>query len=1082
MEDTKGSLKRKLPDEPENPQQAVSKRRREHASEDFDHEPDDAAKQNMEFLSQPQVKEDLLEEALLLEIPATFEEDDPDLVDNGNLTNSQADASSDADVDQLTQPEVEVIDVDSQENNPSSNQNMAAAEPQPLVPYRPILWGLQQANTDEHLQQLLASAEEHHESAEAFQNRSWIHSSDEQQQGSLWSQVRQEQLQSLLIDPRYVLRSPQVERDDFLKAYMRLHHFAHPDRLSDLLGRVSRPKKYCEFLLNFMLDLYNTKEVATKIGRKRCFVKYPGLAVYHDGYYADNDTIVRRLDVLQEKKKQFVEAEGSASPGRKGDTYQEELIQLVEDRLVDESDEEEPDVTDHKSQRLQLQDGEMDQLCDFASYILRSYMYNVSGETFYNADQFGKYCQQQGMSFLNSEQADVEYDRLKWLDEPVLAPSLGSGKAIKEPLQLWHHAINTFSVKNLARCALIQSDSLLDWLEYVTRMKNNPNSLEEFYASERPVVCFAPVALLYLADTAVAFALEVIRAAIISVERDELFEEKQQKAYEEMKELDDDETESKPAETEEPSKESSTRIERIHVHRAARCKFKNNLQGSSFFLNQILQAEPLPDGSLNPRWFEAEWPQRKVRPYTASTEFEICSRSPPVKVTIPHNAMIETRAILMGINSPYHMSLYTKGSSSTGVPKRLQKSITGERLEVTKVANKTEQKEKADGDDQMKDEAGKGVRKKNNILPPPRTDLAPSGKGKLLSKPTEDTTIHNANVVENIGNRNQEKHFREGGNEPQCSNGDVLAKENAIAESGQVDAPVPKLMNTSFENLRRTPLRDAPGNSKETNHQGEESELEKTREENTFKNMENETKPATDITIDTDAKNVSGDDIKRQKVMELHCQNLDKTMGRKPAPELVQNEEEVITNDNTSELESKRRKKYAKFFGVPNPAEAIIASVGLQEWRNISLKDVKTTLARMKGEPAPDDRGVSTEEGAQGDLLRHRASSICYNRLRWIVLHALGIRAEEKVSSERPLDYASTAHYANFRQFRSKKPLAISDGTFFLLAQLTEQFVRHEAEILMDCAAHDDGRPWIDLADVALVHAVRKKDFPYNNF
>lgn len=104
------------------------------------------------------------------------------------------------------------------------------------------------------------------------------------------------------------------------------------------------------------------------------------------------------------------------------------------------------------------------------------------------------------------------------------------------------------------------------------------------------------------------------------------------------------------------------------------------------------------------------------------------------------------------------------------------------------------------------------------------------------------------------------------------------------------------------------------------------------------------------------------------------------------------------------------------------------------------------------------------------------------HRLAWICLHALGIKHNHiQQDSSHVLDYGHTTDYTEFGEFTKTNKVSISQHGFDTLLAIVEQQVRREAEILMECAAHDDGRPWIDRADVVLVTSVRKQKFKYGN-
>ncbi|CAN8069037.1 unnamed protein product [Agarophyton chilense] len=1170
MEDTEISVaKRKQPEDPQGlSQQPSNKRQRQKGRDDSESYGTDI-EDNALILAEPEVKKVLLEEANLLRIPRFFEQADPDsekqlpvcstkyslqrFLDYSETHQISTVAEIDSGIknaelpvlsDEVLKP-ADIIDVDKEETTPVPGENIPPTAPNQFFHYRPMTWPYQEDQDLDHKHMTRKSAAQNRaHRVDEERTCSWLDPCEKQQLGSLWSRVRQDSLKELLTDPRFLLRSAQVERDDFLKACMRLQHIAHPVRLSDLLGNASRPKAYCKFLLNFILDLYNSKEIRTRIDPKQlCFKRYPDLDVYGDGKYADIDFIIRRLDYIQMKKEEEKEEgrDESQSCKLKSDTYREEVIHLSDQRLDEESDEEEPEVSGFLSQRLHHQDAEMDQFCDLASYIMRSYMYNVSGETFCSVDEFATYCQQQGISFMDSEQSVVGHrlGRLKWTNEPVLAPALGKSKTIQEPLRLWQHAINTSPVKNLARFALIQTEALLDWLEYVTRIKNNPKTLEEFYASERPVMCFAPVALLYLADFAAGFALEVLQAAIQIVETDEFYGDidkaENESAREPLRDNADDRKEAATAEDMENDEESLTLIESWDIRKAFSEKLMSRGKASFCFLSHVLPNEAPADGSYNPHWSEAEWPQRKIRPYTESQTFELCSRVPVSKVIVPHGAMVETRAIMMGLKSIYQMDLYTKPSEKPNTfsfRRRLLRSLSADEaarhkkegvetwsailkkfgpvsLPTSKDRNLIRGRE-GDGAQVTAHlpKTGKPNSKEENLIhdndismtvvlphacnPKPEdknllhdgdismTDAAPlagtSVSAKLCKSTTgtreaylniseKDKTVShsiatpNMLMAENIGYKDSACQHQELGSISQGSNARVHADESEGEAAMNNQADVKSVTDEKKSHFKKPQV--VPGNVV-NNYDGD---IEQQKEFNG-------THMAGDIVLGkhsngNSANNSHGVAESKNEFKEKHSINSNEAVAKESAQQQASFSE-----------------KYAEFFGVMNPAEVIIAKFGINEWREISRGGLKAIRAAVEGKVmVREEEGseISNEDqgGGKKDILRRRASSICYNRLRWIVFHAMGINLNEELKAEKPLGYASTANYTNFKQLRSRRPLALSESGFEMLAQLTEQIVRDEAEILMECAAHDDGRPWVDRADVALIHAVRKKSFPY---
>lgn len=107
-------------------------------------------------------------------------------------------------------------------------------------------------------------------------------------------------------------------------------------------------------------------------------------------------------------------------------------------------------------------------------------------------------------------------------------------------------------------------------------------------------------------------------------------------------------------------------------------------------------------------------------------------------------------------------------------------------------------------------------------------------------------------------------------------------------------------------------------------------------------------------------------------------------------------------------------------------------------------------------------------------------TAVAYHRLGWICLHALGQSVEAE--DDHLLGYGSTAHYTNFGDLGTSDRVTMNGPALEALTELADHLVRREAEILMACAGHDDGRPWIDRADVVLVNSVRKEHYIYGDY
>lgn len=104
-------------------------------------------------------------------------------------------------------------------------------------------------------------------------------------------------------------------------------------------------------------------------------------------------------------------------------------------------------------------------------------------------------------------------------------------------------------------------------------------------------------------------------------------------------------------------------------------------------------------------------------------------------------------------------------------------------------------------------------------------------------------------------------------------------------------------------------------------------------------------------------------------------------------------------------------------------------------------------------------------------------SSVCTHRLSWIVMHALGIVSDDAIGDDpsHVIGYGSMVNYTNFGQLSVPGTrIHVNAESVIQLSEFIDGFVKDETAILMECAAHDNRRPWIDGADVALVKALRK--------
>lgn len=158
-----------------------------------------------------------------------------------------------------------------------------------------------------------------------------------------------------------------------------------------------------------------------------------------------------------------------------------------------------------------------------------------------------------------------------------------------------------------------------------------------------------------------------------------------------------------------------------------------------------------------------------------------------------------------------------------------------------------------------------------------------------------------------------------------------------------------------------------------------------------------------------------------------------------------------------------------------------------------SHRKISQKQKRERGNSLLQLREYDHYEGDLEDLLNvlkdkphsNLTQCVCIHRLAWLILHALGEKdtSRGEQPSEHPLSYGDEVDYTTFGQLRcidgqiqTQTRIKFGVGALAVLCTFVDTFIRDEGEILMWCASHDDGRPWIDGADVALVQALRKTD------
>lgn len=169
-----------------------------------------------------------------------------------------------------------------------------------------------------------------------------------------------------------------------------------------------------------------------------------------------------------------------------------------------------------------------------------------------------------------------------------------------------------------------------------------------------------------------------------------------------------------------------------------------------------------------------------------------------------------------------------------------------------------------------------------------------------------------------------------------------------------------------------------------------------------------------------------------------------------------------------------------EFLSDVNAAERACQRIGLEK-----LQKRKEAAHKLHAREEEEMKGVNRDNLKEFLKLSKNwhtipPCGISYHRLAWICLRALGDDVSVDSTDENHLlGYGSTANYTNFGEFGTSDKVTVDTSGFDCLIQLVDQHLRMEAEILMECAVHDDGRPWIDRADVVLVTGLRKQEYRY---
>ncbi|CDF34794.1 unnamed protein product [Chondrus crispus] len=165
------------------------------------------------------------------------------------------------------------------------------------------------------------------------------------------------------------------------------------------------------------------------------------------------------------------------------------------------------------------------------------------------------------------------------------------------------------------------------------------------------------------------------------------------------------------------------------------------------------------------------------------------------------------------------------------------------------------------------------------------------------------------------------------------------------------------------------------------------------------------------------------------------------------------------------------------FDPTENTANFLVKNIGRGVWSNRLKSRLETPREDRQAAKALQGKPL-LEVLKRIKTFRHLPSStVSLHRLAWICLHALGQDTGEE--DGKLMSFGSRANYTNFGEFGTPEKVTLSLQGLSTLAGFADQIVREEAEILMACAAHDDGRPWIDRADVIVISSVRKEPYLY---
>ena len=294
---------------------------------------------------------------------------------------------------------------------------------------------------------------------------------------------------------------------EFLHGCTRLGSCISAERLSVLLGGGYRSPEYCEYLLKSMLGI--AKSIWKKSAGIEQNVKGQGdthfdVEVNRDGLYHDDDELADSEKVERDQDQVNTKNAATVTDDCDGDTDDEENNEVG----IKNNRNAAPSAVSSKK-TTSYQKG--------TSYVLRNFLSTIADKDIPSLHDFQQHCKKLGIDFvetINNGRYEHPEERLKWLSEKFMTPELGEGKTMStDPLLLWRNAEKNYSTKTMSRCALIQHDNLINWLNYASEETSGQRLTMDHLTPHTPVVTIAPIAMLYLADKAANFALKILTFA-----------------------------------------------------------------------------------------------------------------------------------------------------------------------------------------------------------------------------------------------------------------------------------------------------------------------------------------------------------------------------------------------------------------------------------------------------------------------------------------------------------------------------------------------------------------------------------------